>query len=77
MGSLHFRCSLISDQIDQVSVQGDFFEEADAQFVFKEALVGVVFQPAAIAEALQKYQPERAIRGLEAEALRDLLLKMF
>ena len=77
VGSLNFRFSLIGDRIDQVSLQGDFFEEADAQFVFKEALVGVAFKPEAIAEALQKYQPERAIRGLEAEVLRDLLLKMF
>lgn len=77
VGSLNFRFSLIGDRIDQVSLQGDFFEEADAQFVFKEALVGTAFKPEAIAEALQKYQPERAIRGLEAEALRDLLLKMF
>ena len=67
-------CSLYGDVQNPVYLQKCL---PDAQFVFKEALVGVVFQPAAIAEALQKYQPERAIRGLEAETLRNLLLKMF
>lgn len=59
--------------IAEVTLRGDFFEEEDAAAAFRRALTGIPLQPDALTDAVNRYHPERTIRGLSTDALITLL----
>lgn len=72
-GTLTLQLGLSNGKIEQVTLRGDFFEEGDAEFIFNNAFHGINPTEESFAEAIEKFQPERAIRGLEAKSLLDIL----
>lgn len=72
-GTLNLHIDLQGSLIRGVRLTGDFFELADANEAFSQALCGIPFTLAAIQRAINEHHPERSVRHLTAEALCRLL----
>lgn len=73
VGTLTITLSLMLGKVEHVTLQGDYFEEGDAEFSLNAALHGVEPKPELMAQAVRRDRPERTIRGLSMEELIDML----
>lgn len=63
--------------INKVSVSGDFFELADANSAFNNALQQCPFDKEAVRRTLTEQNPQKSIRGLTLERLFPILEQVF
>lgn len=73
VGTLTIILSLALGKVEHVALQGDYFEEGDAEFMLRAALHGLEPDPEQMAQAVRREQPQRAIRGLSEKDLIDML----
>lgn len=74
VGELKFHFDLKGSIVRGVRLTGDYFElEGRASEAFSRAFAGIPFTPDALSKAVELHHPEREIRNLTAEQLRQLL----
>ena len=73
--ALHF--SLKGSRIENVEVKGDYFALDDVAAAFHRAFVDREYTCNTLIGAVELHHPERSVRGLETEALADLISDAF
>jgi len=72
-GKVELHITLRGSLISDIALRGDYFETADAQTAFRQALIGATLTLESLKEVLARQHPERTIRGLTSERLLKLL----
>ena len=72
-GTVEIHLQMKGTIIKNVRVLGDYFEIADTQKAFTEALVGINFTAQNINNAIDRYHPEHSIRNLNTDNLKNIL----
>ncbi len=72
-GEVTLAFALINGRVDQVQVEGDYFEECDANFTFNEAFKDVDFTLPELEKTVEEMQPYRCIQGFTSEDLMTML----
>ena len=73
-GTVELHFSIRDNIIRKVHLQGDFFDLGQASDTFHDAFTGIPFASDDLRKAIADHHPEHAIRGLNQEALTQLLL---
>ena len=72
-GRLELHFVLEGESVKHIELSGDFFDLGDAAQRFNEAFVGLPLRRTALEEAVTRFHPETAIRGLSTEELLGLI----
>lgn len=72
-GEVTLAFALLDGRVEQVQVEGDYFEECDANFTFNEAFKDVEFTQHELERIVEEMQPYRCIQGLSRENLIQIL----
>ena len=72
-GEVTLAFALLDGRVEQVQVEGDYFEECDANFTFNEAFKDVEFTQHELERIVEEMQPYRCIQGLNRENLIQIL----
>lgn len=76
-GRMDIRFDIVGGVVVRVEPIGDFFATDDAEAAFSEAFAGVGFAAADLSEAVSRYHPERAVRGLSTDDLLQMIKEHF
>lgn len=74
-GELEIYMSLRGDKISSVDIGGDYFPVGDLKGEFLPALRGIRLDANALQSIMEKFPPEKYIRGLDPQSLINLILR--